>query len=238
MSLLHSWLRQFLNIEQAETNTITLKLLSFGFFNERMANTAIYPTSPLLTSYSLKPLPPLLSFISDAHLLLVLPIIAYWAYGLLFHYIDKYDCLPQYRLHTPAEFLKRNHVPMSEVVTYVLKYQALTTTIRIILTREPESFGVEEHEVACWARRVSRFRRGAPKRALTLLGVSISPYKMYIILQRLILFASQINASSLFKINSNPSHSLASWEVSFASCIYYYAIPAMQFATAIFFADT
>ena len=141
-----------------------------------MANTAIYPTSPLLTSYSLKPLPPLLPFISDAHLLLVLPIIAYWTYGLLFHYIDKYDYLPQYRLHTPAEFLKRNHVPVSEVVTYVLKYQALTTVIGIMLTGEPELYGMEEYHVASWASRISRFRKGAPVAALAVLGVSKSTF--------------------------------------------------------------
>ena len=170
----HTWLHQFSNIEQAETSTITLKQSSLPIFNEQMANTAIYHTSPFLTSYSLKPLPPLLPFISDAHLLLVLPIIAYWAYGLLFHYIDKYDYLPQYRLHTPAELLKRNHVSVSEVVTYVLKYQALTTAIGIMLTGEPDLYGLEEYQVANWASRVNRFRKRAPVAALAVLGVSKS----------------------------------------------------------------
>ena len=127
---------------------------------DSMTNSTYSLIAPLLPSYTLKPLPPLLPFISDAHLLLVLPVIAYWAYGLLFYYIDQHDLLPHYRLHTPAEFLKRNHVSVAEVVTHVLKYQALTTALGLWMAgAEPEMCGKGEYEIAVWARRVYSLRR-------------------------------------------------------------------------------
>ena len=136
-----------------------------------MTNTSQHLSDLALPPYTLKPLPPLLPFISDAHLLLVLPVIAYWAYGLLFYYIDQYDCLPQYRLHTPAEFLKRNRVPVSEVVTYVLKYQLLTTVVGVLLSGDADTYGTEEYDVATWARRLNALRNLIPETALACLGV-------------------------------------------------------------------
>ena len=136
-----------------------------------MTNNSIHLSHPALPPYTLKPCPPLLPFISDAHLLLILPIIAYWAYALLFHYIDKFDWLPQYRLHTPAEFLKRNHVPVFEVVTYVLKYQLLTTLIGILLSGDADTCGREEYDIVMWAGRVSALGSFIPTTALAYLGV-------------------------------------------------------------------
>lgn len=140
-----------------------------------MANTTVHSSDLDGSLYTIKPLPPLLPFISDAHLLLLLPIVAYWAYGLLFYWIDQHNYLPQYRLHTPAEFSKRNRVPVSEVVTYVLKYQLLTTGIGVLLSGDADTYGMEEHHVAIWASRVSALGGLVPTAALAYLGVSIQP---------------------------------------------------------------
>lgn len=136
-----------------------------------MANNTLHSSHLPPPPYTLKPLPPLLPFISDAHLLLVLPVIAYWAYALLFYYIDLFDCLPQYRLHTPAEFLKRNHVPVFQVVTYVLKYQLFTTVLGIWLSGDADTHGMEEYEIMTWVRRVSALRSLISTTALACLGV-------------------------------------------------------------------
>ena len=138
-----------------------------------MTNTTLHSNDLDRSLYTIKPLPPLLPFISDAHLLLILPIVAYWAYGLLFYWIDQHDYLPQYRLHTPAEFLKRNRVPVSEVVTYVLKYQLLTTVIGVLLSGDADTYGMEEYHVAIWASRVKALGSLVPTAALAYLGVSI-----------------------------------------------------------------
>ena len=119
-----------------------------------MVNSSISADGASFPSYSLTPVPPLLPIISDGHLLLVLPIVAYWVYALLFYFIDEYDILPQYRLHTPKEFLARNYVPMRDVVIYVLKYQALTTVLGLWLGGEVDMTGMEDFEMARWAHRL------------------------------------------------------------------------------------
>lgn len=172
--------------------------------------------------YTLKPVPPLLPFISDAHLLLLLPIVAYWAYGLLFYWIDQHDYLPQYRLHTPAEFLKRNRVPVSEVVTYVLKYQLLTTVIGVLLSGDADTYGMEEHHVAIWASRVNALGSLVPTAIFAYLGDGAKPF-----------FQPRTLKAELY-----PGEAITSWQLSFGSYIYYYLVPTLQFATAIFFADT
>ena len=207
-----------------------------------MTNTTLHSNDLDRSLYTIKPLPPLLPFISDAHLLLLLPIVAYWAYGLLFYWIDQYDYLPQYRLHTPAEFLKRNRVPVSEVVTYVLKYQLLTTVIGVLLSGDADTFGMEEYHVALWASRVNALGSLVPTAVLAYLGVSTElPSLSTSCHHRMKL--GQDGAKPLFqprnvKAGSYSGDTITSWQLSFGSYIYYYLVPTMQFATAIFFADT
>lgn len=154
-----------------------------GRFHQSLQSSPVRPPIPIMNStttpvinpalppYTLHPLPPLLPFISDAHLLLVLPTIAYWAYGILFYLIDQYDYLPQYRLHTPAEFLKRNHVPVSQVVSNVLIYQAFTAVIGIALSGDADLYGMEEYHIAIWANRLHTVQNFAPA-PFRLIGVS------------------------------------------------------------------
>lgn len=90
-----------------------------------MANTTAIHGLPPLPDYSLEPLPLLIPWIDDAYLSLALPIIAYWGMSMIFHVVDEYDMFPQYRLHTPAEVLKRNHVSRWDVFRDVLIQQAI-----------------------------------------------------------------------------------------------------------------
>src|SRR5947209_7654203 len=82
---------------------------------------------PPLPSYTLTPVHPLIPFIPDFYLSLILPIAAYWLLSLFFHYIDVNDIWPQYRLHAPAEILKRNHVSRYEVARDVIIQQIIQT---------------------------------------------------------------------------------------------------------------
>ena len=101
---------------------------------------------------------PLLPFLSDAYLLLLLPTVAYWAYGFLFHWIEQRGYLAQYKLHTPTEILKRNKVPMSKVIGSIIFYQIVTTLLGFWLLRgsEPDLRVDADHEIARWALWLSR----------------------------------------------------------------------------------
>ena len=109
------------------------------------------------------PRPPLLPFLSDAYLLLLLPTGAYWAYGLLFHWIDRRGYLARYKLHTPAEILKRNKVPMSKVVSSILFYQAVTSLLGFWMLRgsKPEPQGNSDRDIALWALWLSQLRNSS-----------------------------------------------------------------------------
>ena len=125
---------------------------------------AMYDLPPL-PSYTLSAVPALISFIPDFYLSLILPIAAYWLTSLFFHYIDVMDIWPQYRLHTPAEILNRNHVSRYEVARDVIIQQVIQTFMGAVLglTEPEEMMGKEDYDVACWAQRLRISQRALPQ---------------------------------------------------------------------------
>lgn len=93
--------------------------------------------------------PSLVSFISDAHMALLLPIVVYWTMGLMFHYFNENNLFPQYRLHTPEELEKRNKCSLFEVVKAVLFQHLLQTAAGLALDiiEPPETTGFEEYDL-------------------------------------------------------------------------------------------
>ncbi|KAF9978380.1 hypothetical protein BGZ65_007018, partial [Modicella reniformis] len=69
---------------------------------------------------------PLFSFISDQSLALLLPVIVYWAYSLLFHWISlqEFPWLEKYRIHDKEEET-RNRVSLPDVIKAVIIQQIL-----------------------------------------------------------------------------------------------------------------
>lgn len=69
---------------------------------------------------------PLFSFISDQSLALILPIVVYWAYSLLFHWISikEFPWLEKYRIHDKEEET-RNRVSLPDVIKAVIVQQVL-----------------------------------------------------------------------------------------------------------------
>lgn len=78
----------------------------------------------------------LLPFISDRHLSLAIPLVAYWLYSFFFHSLDTYEIWPELRLHTPKELVARNHVTKKEVIREVIIQQILQTIIGLLLTSD------------------------------------------------------------------------------------------------------
>ncbi|KAK6429811.1 Sphingolipid C4-hydroxylase sur2, partial [Oleoguttula sp. CCFEE 5521] len=160
----------------------------------------------------------------------------------LFHAIDTLDLFPQYRLHTPAEVLKRNHVSRWEVLRDVVIQQVIQTGVGIALTvLDKEAMGgKEEWDVAWWAQWVRRAQWGIPG-VLSLVGLDAKGMSsgnsifsgalaggVYPELTQIVLQHGQEVVAPAF----------ADWEIQAAKAIYHLGVPAIQFAVAILIVDT
>lgn len=211
-------------------------------------NTSVVFDMPPLPSYTLTPRPPVLAPIPDNILALILPIVAYWGLSMVYHYLDIYDLFPQYRLHTPAELTKRNHVKRWEVVRDVLLQQVVQTLAGVAVGYfdEVECTGKEEYEVAVWARRL-RFVQKAVPTLLGLFGIdalglaknlstnghtalagALAGGKYPGAIQSIILESGLETVAPAF----------TEWEMTAANFIYWYSIPFIQFTWAITVVDT
>jgi sphinganine C4-monooxygenase len=201
---------------------------------------------PPLPTYTLKPLPPLLPFISDTHLALALPIIAYWSVSLFFHIIDTYDLFPQYRLHTPAELLKRNHASRWDVLRDVILQHIIQTVTGLLLAyMDPEpTFGKEDYNVTVWAQRIRVLQRGIPV-MFSLLGVNSGDLGKKLGGSSSMLAGAlaggrypQLNQAVVFGGEVVLAPAFANWEIQVAKFIYWIAIPTLQFLAAITILDS
>jgi len=201
---------------------------------------------PPLPAYTLHPLPPLIPGVSDQHLALALPIVAYWAVSMLFHLIDEWDLFPQYRLHTPAEVLKRNHVSRCDVFRDVVIQQIIQTIVGLGLAWfDPEPVaGMEEYTVAVWAQRIRWVQRAIPA-GLALLGVDAQGMAKNVAGGHAMLAGAlsggvypELTQTVLLSGQPTTAPAFAQWELLAAKAIHHLAIPAAQFLLAICIVDT
>jgi sphinganine C4-monooxygenase len=213
--------------------------------NPAMANGTYLSDLPPLPSYTLQPVPPLIPFIPDMFLSLILPIAAYWIVSLFFHYIDVHDIWPQYRLHTPAEILKRNHVSRYEVARDVIIQQIIQTIVGTIISiTEPEELrGKEDYDIALWARRIRIAQRALPQ-LLGLFGLNAAAISKNVAGSHPLLAGALAGGkypfltAGLDVASGAPLPAFAGWEMFVAKTMYWYAVPAAQFMLAIFIVDT
>lgn len=170
-------------------------------------------TASPLPQPHLTPLPPFLPPIPDSILLLLLPIIIYWTLSLFFHVLDTYDLLAQYRLHTPEELLKRNHVTRREVIRDVILQQIIQTIIggAMALLEGVDMTGNEAAEIQTVYRVVVLLQRGVVG-VLALLGV---------------------DAVGVAAATGMPDLKYQAAEV-----VYWYLLPVARIGVAIFVLDT
>ncbi len=211
-----------------------------------MDNTTLVATLPPLPPYTLRPLPPLVPWLNDKYLTLALPILAYWAVSLFFHAIDTYDLFARYRLHTPEELTKRNHVSRRDVLRDVLVQQAIQTAFGVVLGMlDPDAVtGMEEYEIAVWAQRIRGAQAGVPVvlgalglDALALARNMAGAYPMaagvlaggrYPGLVQTITSAGRLELVPAF----------ARWELQAARAIYHIGVPILQFLLGVLVVDT
>lgn len=211
-----------------------------------MENITLSTTLPPLPDYTLKTLPPVVPWIEDKHLTLLLPIIAYWGVSLFFHLIDTWDLFPSYRLHTPEELLKRNHATRGDVFRDVVFQQVIQTIFGLGLAYfDPEAtYGKEDYEVALWAQKLRIAQRAVPY-VMSLFGVNASGAAQKLANSHPMVagILAGGNYATLFQqltVNGQKvlAPAFAPWELATAKFIYYFAIPAFQFFLAITVVDT
>jgi sphinganine C4-monooxygenase len=222
--------------------------LILGLFDcPTMSNATIAASLPPLPTYTLTPLPSIVPGISDQLLALLLPIAAYWILSIGFHILDVYDLGSQYRLHTPAEVLKRNHVTRYEVIKDVILQQIIQTVFGLVIgmTDPAEMTGKQSFEIAVWARRIRAAQRFMP----TILAVgginavelgkklaAMHPTTAGLVLGGQYPHLTQHISGANGLSDAVPGFAL--WEIWAAQLIYWALIPALQFAVAVFILDT
>ena len=200
---------------------------------------------PPLPSYSLSPLPPLGPLLPDFYLSLLLPIAAYWILSLFFHYIDVMDIWPQYRLHTPAEILSRNHVTRYEVARDVIIQQIIQTIVGVVLglTEPADMLGKEEYDIARWATRLRIAQRALPQ-LLAFIGLNAAAISKNVAGSHPVIAGILAGGKysslemGLDVVTGSPVPSFAAWEIFTAKALYWYIVPTLQFGLAILIVDT
>jgi sphinganine C4-monooxygenase len=202
-----------------------------------MANqTVLDATLPPLPAYTLEPTPDLLSWVSDSTFSIVVPIIVYWVVSLFFHVIDVLDLFPQYRLHTPEEITRRNHVTRYEVFRDVIIQQVIQFMFAAVLalTDPTPMTGREDYDVAVWATRIRLAQRALPS-ILGLVGLDASAISKNMLTSHPLLAGAL--AGGYYPSLTVPeleTPAFASWELLTAKFIYNILIPVLRlFAGAI-----
>ena len=170
-------------------------------------------------------LDPLIPGLPEKYTLLILPIVSYWTFSLAFHLCDEYGYLSKYKLHTLAEFRKRNRVSVREIVREVLIQHTMQTLLGGLLARyEPDELtGCEGQDVAMWASRIRPLLR-----ATLPLGSFISENQV-------------IGIAGFFKAapsTENFVSAILSLDGILANVLYYILIPAFQYVLAAFWMNT
>lgn len=203
---------------------------------------------PPLPSYTLSVREPLISPIPDNYLALILPIVAYWGMSMIYHFLDVNNYFERYRLHTPAELLKRNRVTRWEVVRDVVLQQIIQTLAGMAVAYfDPvETVGREEYDVAVWAQRI-RFLQKAIPPVLALVGVDAAGLANSMSQNGHTMLAGVLAGGSYPHIVQSvildsgakvTAPAFTSWELSLAGFIYWYFVPALQFLLAVSIVDT
>jgi len=170
--------------------------------------------------------------ISDPLLQLLSPVVAYWVVSGFFHILDVFDLCSKYRLHTPAEVLKRNHVTRYEVFRDVIIQQVVQTAFGLLIAQfDPvEMIGREEYDIAVWAQRL-RLAQGYLPSLLSSVGIdSLS------LARKLQSSYPQLAGALLGGLYSTPS--FAPWETTGAKLIYWVGTQLVQFTIGILIVDT
>jgi sphinganine C4-monooxygenase len=171
--------------------------------------------------------------------------VGYWVASGFFHLIDVFDLFPQYRLHTPAEVLKRNHVSRWEVFRDVIIQQIIQTIFGLLMNHfdEEPTYGKDDYNVAWYAQKIRIAQRAIPFCLATIgidaAGLSSKASALHPMLASA-LAGGRYNLLQTATIAGQETlvPAFASWELTIAKAIYWYGVPALQFVFGVMAVDT
>ena len=229
-------------LERRHLHTLTLVYNRIAVMVNQTLDFSAYAEIPPLPSFTLTQRQPVLPPFSDKFLFVWAPILAYWLYSGFFHLLDTYDLFPQYRLHTPAEILKRNRASRWDVFRDVVLQQIVQVVMGHFLNMlEPDEMtGKQDYELAVWAQRIRLAQRVIPS-LLSLLGVNALQLSRNLSATYPALASALAGGHyPLVPSSSSPTSApgYAPWELLAAKSIYHIAVPVLQFSLAIVIIDT
>lgn len=130
-----------------------------------MASNTSTAFSPLSSpTCALSPQEPLVPWIGDNVLAIVLPTIVYAIAGGFFHILDTYQLFRNYRIHPSEDELKRNHITRWECLKGVIRYHVIQISIGFLLNHgvEPPMVGDEACQIHHAANMVRNARNIIP----------------------------------------------------------------------------
>ncbi|KAH0610407.1 uncharacterized protein H6S33_011934 [Morchella sextelata] len=204
--------------------------------NATIINPPILPPPPPLST--LTPLPPLIPPITDAVLLLVSPVVAYWCLSMIFHFMDSYDLLSKYRLHTPAEVLKRNHVSRGEVMRDVILQQIIQSVVGwvISLSEGIEMRGGEWWEILNLYSKFLQTERWVTG-VLQMVGINTAGLEQKVIAGITAIGGDNLLEGAVQFMGLEPTDN-GNWRYKLVEIAYWYIFPAARMWFAIFVLDT
>lgn len=95
----------------------------------------------------------LLPYFSDGILALIAPVVAYWTFSLIFHFIDTFGLAEKYRIHPSEEIATRNKAGRVEVLCEVIFQHIIQSAVgfAFLLLDDKPTTGFEQH--AMWVLR-------------------------------------------------------------------------------------
>ena len=212
-----------------------------------MSNATSFGGDIPLPPYTLHPVPSLLPPLSDLHLSLAVPIFIHWILSGIFSFMETYGYCEKYRLHTSAEEESRNRCSRGECFRGVVINQIIQTLLGIGLGMlgGGDLAGKEEYDIVVWARRIQAARGMLPG-LLSAVGIDAKALALKFAgsgmdLAALLLAGHDRGISqSIAQMGGQDINEarLRAWEMAFARIIYWSIVPAVQFAAAVFAADT
>lgn len=196
---------------------------------------ALPPHPPLSV---LTQLPPLISPIPDTILILAAPVVTYWCMSMVFHFLDTYNLLSCYRLHTPDELLKRNHVSRGEVVRDVLVQHAVQSFIGwcASLLEPVEMRGAEWWDILKLYSRFLQAERWFLS-WLNMVGINGAGLEGKIVAKIAAAGADNLLEEVVNLLGLEPTEN-GNWRYKLVEVAYWYIFPAVQVLIAFFILDT
>jgi len=99
--------------------------------------------------------PSLIPGVSDLHLSLAAPVLAYWLLSLFFHFLESSGLVDSYKIHDSEEMQKRNRVTPTEVVKAVFVQHVIQTVLGLAVLADENGLIDHRQEMGTYARWVS-----------------------------------------------------------------------------------